>query len=417
MKRLAWFTLIILATLTAAILFWEFRVAVVLFSLSLAVAAAVRPMVDRFAARGVPRGLALLFTYALCVGGVIALVVILSGPLLANLQQLTRDLVSGYEQIQAQWPTGSPLQQSLAQQLPATSDLSQAITGPQGGAVLQTVLGLTMGSFDLLGQLLIILVLSIYWSSDQEHFKRLWLSLLPFQARARARDVWQNIETGFGAYLRSQVIQSVLAILLLGLGYQLLGLKYPVALALIGAIGWLIPWAGVLLAVIPAVWVGLAISPVLGVLAAALTIGVLAFLEFVVEPRLFKRERFSSLLAVIVLLVLADEYGFIGLLAAPPLAAALQIVAGQLIRSTTRSMATPPAHPMDLTQPLSVLQARLASVQARLAAQTESPPELSNLVDRLTQLIEQATQEERRLADVAATPPDFRVRPAAGATR
>lgn len=417
MKRLAWFTLIILATLTAAILFWEFRVAVVLFSLSLAVAAAVRPMVDRFAARGVPRGLALLFTYALCVGGVIALVVILSGPLLANLQQLTRDLVSGYEQIQAQWPTGSPLQQSLAQQLPATSDLSQAITGPQGGAVLQTVLGLTMGSFDLLGQLLIILVLSIYWSFDQEHFKRLWLSLLPFQARARARDVWQNIETGFGAYLRSQVIQSVLAILLLGLGYQLLGLKYPVALALIGAIGWLIPWAGVLLAVIPAVWVGLAISPVLGVLAAALTIGVLAFLEFVVEPRLFKRERFSSLLAVIVLLVLADEYGFIGLLAAPPLAAALQIVAGQLIRSTTRSMATPPAHPMDLTQPLSVLQARLASVQARLAAQTESPPELSNLVDRLTQLIEQATQEERRLADVAATPPDFRVRPAAGATR
>ena len=45
------------------------------------VAATVRPLVDRFAARGLPRGLALLFTYALCVGGVIALVLILSGPL------------------------------------------------------------------------------------------------------------------------------------------------------------------------------------------------------------------------------------------------------------------------------------------------------------------------------------------------
>jgi predicted PurR-regulated permease PerM len=417
MKRLAWFTLLILATLTTAILFWEFRVAVVLFILSLAVAASVRPLVDWFAARGLPRGLALLFTYAICVGGVIALVLILSGPLLANLQQLTKDVISGYEQIQAQWPTGSPLQQTLARQLPAASDVSQAITGPQGGTLLQTVLGLTLGSFDLLGQLLIVLVLSMYWSADQEHFKRLWLSLLPFQARARARDVWQNIETGFGAYLRSQVIQSVLAIILLGLGYQVLGLKYPVALALIGAIGWLIPWAGVLLAVIPATLAGLAISPLLGVLAAALTIGVLLFLEFVVEPRLFNRRRFSSLLVVIVLLVLADEYGLIGILVAPPVAAAIQIFAGQLLRSTTLSLATPPARRIDLAQPLSVLQARLTSVQARLAAQPESAPELSNLVDRLTQLIEQATQEERRLAEAAATPPDVKVRPSAAATR
>jgi putative permease len=417
MKRLAWFTLIILATLTIAILFWQFRAAVVLFILSLAVAATVRPLVDRVAGRGLPRGLALLFTYVVCIGSIIALVMILSGPLLANLQQLTKDLVSGYEQIQAQWPNGSPLQQGLAQQLPAVSDLSQAIAGPQGGALLPTVLGITMGSFDLFGQVMIILVLSIYWSADQEHFKRLWLSLLPFEARGRARDVWQNIETSFGAYLRSEVIQTVLAIILLGLGYQMLGLKYPVALALIGAIGWLIPWAGVLLGVIPSVLVGLTISPVLGLLAAALTIGVLSFLEFVVEPRLFNSGRFSSLLAVIMLLVLADEYGLIGILAAPPVAAAIQIIAVQIIRLTTLSMTTTPAHTIDLAQPISILQERLTSVQTRLAEQTESAPELINLVDRLTQLIEQTAQEERRLAEAAAKRRDSKVRRSAVANR
>ena len=286
-----------------------------------------------------------------------------------------------------QWPTGSPLQQALAQQLPAASDLYQAITGPQGGAVLQTVLGLTLGSFDLLGQLLIVLVLSMYWSADQEHFKRLWLSLLPFERRARARVIWQNIETGLGAYLRSQLIQTVLAVILLGIGYQVLGLQYPVALALIGAIGWLIPWVGVLLAVIPAVWVGLSISPALGLLAAALTIGVLSFLEFVVEPRLFNRRRFSSLLVVIVVLVLVDEYGLIGILLAPPLAAAIQILAGQLMRPTPTAKTTP-------AQPISALQAHLESVQSVLASQTVPPgPELGNLVDRLTQLIARADRE------------------------
>jgi len=80
-------------------------------------------------------------------------------------------------------------------------------------------------------------------------------------------------------------------------------------------------------------------------------------------------------------------------------------------------MATSPAHPIDLAQPISVLWARLTSAQVRLAAQPEVAPELINLADRLTQLIEQATQEERRLSEAAATPPDFKVRPSAAATR
>jgi putative permease len=387
MKRLAWFTLVMLATFTLVLLFWEFRVAVMLFVLSLVVAATVRPLVDRFAARGLPRGLALLLTYAICVGGALALVLILSGPLLTNLQQLTKNVADSYEQMKTQWPTGSPFQQALARQLPSTTDLYRLFTG----SLPQTVLGITLGAFDLLGQLLIVLVLSVYWSADQEHFKRLWLSLLPYESRARARLIWQTLESGLGAYLRSQVIQTVLAIILLGLGYQVLGLQYPVALALIGAIGWLIPWVGILLAVIPAVWVGLSSSLALGLLAGAFTIGVLCFLEFVVEPRLFNRRRFSSLLVVIVVLVLVDEYGLIGILLAPPLAAAIQILAGQLMRPTPMAKTT-------LAQPISAMQAHLKSVQSLLAAQTVPPgPELNNLVERLTQLIDQTTQEERRL--------------------
>ncbi len=387
MKRLAWFTGVILATFTGALLFWEFRVAVVLLLLSLVIAATVRPLVDWFAARRLPRALALLFTYATCVGFIIALVVILSGPLLTDLQKLTTDVTSGYEQLRREWPNGTLFQKTIAQQLPAATDLYAAITGPQGGALLQTALGFTLGSLDLLGQLLISLVLSIYWSTDQERFKRLWVSLLPFEMRARAREIWQNVETSLGGYLRSQLIQSALALILLGIGYQVLGLKYPAALALIGTIGWLIPWVGVLLALIPAVLIGLAISPALAALAAALTIGVLSFLEFVVEPRLFNRRRFSSLLVVIVVLVLVDQFGLIGILIAPPLAAVIQIFASQLLGAT---QATKP----QLAQPASALQARLQSVQTLLAGQTESPtPEITSLVDRLTQLILRATHE------------------------
>ncbi len=387
MKRVAWFTGVILTTCTGVILFWEFRGAVVLFIVSLVIAATVRPVVDWFAAHRLPRGLALLFAYIVCVGFIIGLVVILSGPLLTDLQQMTQDVTHSYEQLRTQWPDGTLFQQSLARQLPAASDLYAAITGPQGSTLMQAALGLTLGSFDLLGQLMISLVLSIYWSADQEHFKRLWTSLLPFEMRARAREIWQSIETGLGGYLRSEVIQSVLALILLSIGYQVLDLKYPAALALIGTIGWLIPWAGVLLAVIPAALVGLSVGPGLALLTAAFTIGVLAILEFVVEPRLFNRRRFSSLLVVIAVLVLVDQMGLIGILIAPPLAAVIQIFASQLLRA--KPVTTP-----QLTQPVTVLQARLQSVQTQLAAKPESPvPEITNLVERLTQLLLRATQE------------------------
>ncbi len=388
MKRLAWFTGVILATFTVALLFWEFRAAVMLFILSLVIAATVRPLVDWFAARRLPRGLALLLTYAICVGFIIALLVILSGPLLTDLQALTQDVTHAYEQLRTQWPNGTPFQQSLAQQLPTASDLYAVITGPQGGTLLLTALGLTLGSFDLLGQLLISLVLSIYWSTDQEHFKRLWVSLLPFEMRARAREIWQNMETGLGGYMRSQFIQSALALILLSLGYQVLGLRYPAVLAVIGAISWLIPWVGLLLVIIPAVLVALSISPMLAVLTAVFTVGVLVFLEFVVEPRLFNRRRFSSLLTVIVVLVAVDQLGLIGILLAPPLAAVIQICASQVIRPTMQPATS------QLAQPISALQRRIESVQTQLAAQPDPPtPELTNLVNRLTQLIGQVTPE------------------------
>ncbi len=386
MKRLAWFSIVVLATFTMAFLFWEIRSAVVLFLLSLVIAATVRPLVDWFAAHGLPRGLALLLTYVVCVGFVIGLVLILIGLLVPDLQQLTKDVTSSYEQLRAQWPHGTAFQQSIAGQLPVASDLYAAITGRQGVTLLQAGLGLTLGSFDLIGQLLISLVLSIYWSVDQQHFKRLWLSLLPFDMRARAREIWQEIETGLGDYLRSQLIQSLLALILLGIGFQVLGLKYAVALAFLGAVGWLIPWVGVLLALVPATLVASLMSPVLGIGTAAFTIGVLSVLELAVEPRLFNRRPFSSLLVVIVMLVLVDQYGLVGILIAPPLATVIQLFARQFLRST-RLPLTP-----QLAQPISALQTRLELAQTLLAAHSESSaPEITSLIERLTKLIARAT--------------------------
>ncbi len=389
MKRLAWFTIVILATLSGLFLLWQVRTAVVLFLLALIVAAAVRPLVDRLTGHGLPKGLALLVTYAAVVGTVIGLILLFGGGLIGDFQQFMTDAANRYQQIQNEWPKGTPFQQVIAQQLLPLSELSRAIAGEQSMSLLQALLGVTLNSFDLLGQVIIILVLSIYWSADQEHFKRLWLSLFPAEIRARAREGWQAIEDGVGAYVRSELIQSCLALILLALGYSLLGLKYPWLLAVIGAIGWLIPWVGVLLAVIPALLVGLMMGPGFALAAAAYALVILSFLEIAIEPRIFNRRRFSSLLVVIIVLVLADEYGLLGVLLAPPLAGVIQITASQIMRFNTATAAAPPAGELD------ALLTRLKAFQATLAQRTETPtPEMISLTERLKQLIDRAREEE-----------------------
>lgn len=166
-----------------------------------------------------------------------------------------------------------------------------------------------------------------------------------------------------------------------------MGLKYPTLLALSGAVVWLIPLVGVILVVIPALLVGLMNSLTLGVLAAFYTFIVLLVLEMVIEPRLIKhRHLISPLLVVLVMMVLADAFGILGLVMAPPLAGAIQIFLGNLVQRSPPGSIKPAPQVTDLYE-------RLTAINATIAEIDEPPsPEVINIMERLTRLMEKASQ-------------------------
>lgn len=383
MKRLVISTIVVLTTLGALILVWQFRLALGLFVLSLVVAAAVRPAADFWVQRGLPRGLAILLTYLIGLGLLGGLFLLISRPLVSELERATNNFVITYERITLTWPEGTSFQQAVASQLPPVEELFQEIAGDRGAMLLQTTLGIAQSFFGLVGQVVIVLVLSIYWSVDRVRSERLWLSVLPAGKRTRAREIWQEIETGVGAYVRSEFIQSLLAGILLGTGYWLIGLPYPVLLALSGALLWLIPWMGAVLAVIIPLFVGLNQGLWQAAAAALFTLAVLLVLEVLVEPRLFNRRRYSSLLIVLFVVALADAYGLLGLIIAPPFAAATQMLFRNLMQVPA------PAQPVDVKVQVANLQARLLKVKEMIAGPsgTAGQPELTNLVERIDHLI------------------------------
>ena len=330
--RVTRYAVIVIATLALLFLLWQFAGAIVLFILSLAVAAMLRPFIASLSNRLLSKGLALGITYGILTISLVAFFLVGGPLLLQDLQDATNDFIGNYDRAKLDWAeNGSLFQKTMAEQLPPSAEFLQAATSMEDGVPLLTgAFAVVQSFFSGLGNLAIVLILSLYWTADQLRFERLGLSLLPDEHHAKALQVWRSVEARVGAYLRAELVQSILTGLIVWVGYAGMGIRYPVLLALWVAVARFIPWFGALIAVIPALLIGIGTSSVLGVLAALYTVFILLFAKLIIEPRFFRRQRYSALLIVLFVIAMAAAFGVIGMVLAPPLAVAIQILFEQL---------------------------------------------------------------------------------------
>jgi predicted PurR-regulated permease PerM len=230
--------------------------------------------------------------------------------------------------------------------------------------------------------IIIILILSVYWSSNQVHFERLWLSLLPSDQRKRARGIWQTVEFEIGAYMRGQGLLSLLIGLCLGIGFWLFGSPSPALLGLIGALASLIPVIGGVLIIVLTLIIGLLTSTEIGLITVMYTIIVLLAFQIWIKPRLFNQRWDNSILTVIILIAMADAFGIIGIIFAPPISIVCQIIWDRLVIHRDATGAA--------TQ-LSDLKERLAKLTETIQAMDEpSPPLVTSGIERISNLIIEA---------------------------
>jgi predicted PurR-regulated permease PerM len=380
-KQLAIIAAAIMATLLGLAALWQFRIAIIYVLISLLLAATFRPMTRNESRRNLMTRLGLIFQY-LIVLGVVGALIFLVGRFLGNdFQQLVENLSDDTTWALPEWFMGGSVQQALLRGFPTPNQLFEAITTQRDVAV-SAFLGITQSIGTILSGLIITIFLSVYWSVNQNHFERLWLSLLPAEVRKRARFIWRTIEHDLGAYTRSELIQSVLAVVLLGVGYWLLGSPYAALLAISGAIASLVPVVGAILATVLPLLLGFLISPQLALTTAIYTLIVFAALQIWVEPRLFKLRWDNPVLTFVILLGMADAFGLLGVIAAPPLSVICQILWKFLV---TDRLAT------EIGVQLHDLRERQVQLQAAIREMESSPPPLvASSMERLTDLIEKS---------------------------
>ena len=372
----------VMTTLLALFVLWQFRIVVEYVLISLALAAALRPLVSRLAGRTflVRAGWILVYLVAL---GSFGFLLFLTGQTAINeIQQLAHTVSAQDAWKLPAWMEGSPSQWQLVAELPPPSKLFAAVTGEQGQLVLPALLGFSENIGSLVSGVLVILFLSIYWSINQVHFERLWLSLLHSGQRKQARGIWRTVEPDLGAYIRSQVINSLLAGLALGLGYWVLGSPYPALLALAGALACLVPVIGAALAILPVLLVGLLSSVQISLFTVLYALVILVALRIWIKPLLFKRRWDNPILTLVILIALASAFGLVGILVAPPVSVVCQILWNRLVsRRAVLGAATQ----------ISDLKERQAHVWADVKAMDGlALPLVTSSMEKLTELIEKA---------------------------
>jgi putative permease len=371
----------VMTTLLALVVLWQFRIVVIYVLISLVLAATVRPIARSESRHNFATRLLLILLYAVSIGLSGLLIFLVGRLLIGDLQELAQTIAEQSNWVLPTWLEGGLFQQALDRWLPTPDKLFEAITS-QRQLMLSAILGFTQGIGGFVSGFFVILFLSIYWGINQNHFERLWLSLLPAEQRKHARDIWRTLEHDLGAYIRSELIQSLLAVLLLGAGYWMLGSPYPALLAVVGAVAWLVPVVGAVLAVILPLLLGLLTGAELSLFTVLYTLVVLIALQVWVEPRLFKRQWHNPILTLVILLAMADAFGLLGIIVAPLLSVVCQILWNLLVSDRLA--------PETAVQ-VSDLKERQARLRLVIEEMEEPPPPLViSSMERLAVLLERA---------------------------
>lgn len=383
MKRVALVTTIILLVLTLLLVLWRLQSVVSIFVLALVIALVIEEPIGWLTRRNVPRWLAVLAIYAGAILVLLAISVVVFRSFAAELDPLIQDGLTRYGILQARIEQiATDRSVILIGRLPTTDEVATMIVKNPETGVADSLLTMAQGLLGMAGEIALATVIAIYWSMDSSRFGRLWLSLLPADRRVQLRGFLANLGQQVGAYVRSEVVQTLLAGAALTALYALVGVAYPFALALFVSLAWLIPIVGGVVAVLLAAVVGWFAGWQMAVFAVTVTVVVLAISEYVVQPRVGgSGAQLSGTLTVILMLVLGDLLGVVGLIIAPPVALTIQLLLGAFFDRT-------PASPEPKLVSAETLTAQLQGLKARtLESGAPLPKAVTDLVTRLENLV------------------------------
>ena len=280
-------------------------------------------------AKRFPRWLAILILYLGILGTIALVIVLVFPPLSDQAQQLWGSRYEMFERTQQFLISKGILSEHLTLQ-EAVERAPGAGAGGAFGTVISAVTGVLGGIFGLLT----ILILTFYLLVDAGSLRRFLMQLFPRRDRDRVDLAAREITTKISAWLGGQLLLAGIIGTTSAVGLWLLGIPFFYVLALISAIGEMIPIVGPVLAAIPAIGVASTVSLKKVLLVIVFFVVQQQIENHLLVPKVMERQVGVSAVTVIVALLIGGKLmGIAGAILAVPTAAILQVLLTEWMNS------------------------------------------------------------------------------------
>ena len=196
------------------------------------------------------------------------------------------------------------------------------------GTGYKQLMGLFFGAFDLVLAPILVFMILYY----KEFFKEIIYRMIPTSERSHLTELGRKINRSLERFILGMVLDCLMVGALTAAALYFLGIEFPLLNGLFAGFASIVPFLGVMVAVIPAAFIGYAKSGDLLVIPKVCAAYFVIFVIIegnLIKPLVMRRTlRLNPLAVIFAVMAMGELLGFWGIVLAIPLAAVVKICAG-----------------------------------------------------------------------------------------
>jgi predicted PurR-regulated permease PerM len=343
---------LIFALLVASYLVYQIAVVVLVLLLTMLFSVIISAPVDYLEHRGVSRGLGTLAVFGGLVLGIGIVGVALAPTIADQASQLWETFPELLENAQ---DLAGRLQEALGLGTSFGLDSLNVVDSARNflsGGTLTTVANVGAGVASVISYVVVIVIATIYSVARPEPLIDGFVAFFPAgrrqEVREILRDMYETVQRWFVGQLASMFIIGFLSTVAL----YLIGVPFALLLGIFSGLISFMPYIGPLISVFPPVLLALLGDPIDALWVVLAYAGIQTVESYLIQPVVMSRAvSLHPAIVMFALLVMGTLFGFVGVLLAVPLVAALNVLLRELWIERMDQMGTDPNPPEEEPEP------------------------------------------------------------------
>lgn len=207
------------------------------------------------------------------------------------------------------------------------SGLTPASIADEFGAAAGGLMNAAGAALSVIGGLVVVVFIGLYTAIAPDAYAAGLLWIVPPPRRDQVHDLLGAVAATLKWWFFARVMSMTTVGVLTAMGLWLIGMPLYIALGIVAALCSFVPYLGPIVSAVPAVLIGLAQSPTMGLYVLVLYVAIQTAESYVITPQFLQRAiNMPPAAVLIVQLLFGVFFGIIGVAFASPISAAILTV-------------------------------------------------------------------------------------------